>query len=235
MNYKILKSYLNRNFVRKDKVFDDKRTIPTAYSNCYSRRAKLTANSLQLKANSGFSLVETLVAISILMIAIGGPLLIAERSLATARYSKDQITAFYLAQEAIEYIKNTRDKNVISGQQGGNVDWLSGITTNGGKCQNDSVCGIDPNAEPNKQTITCGSQNDNCRLLFNQVSNIYGHRFGSNSNPDSGWAITPFQRQVTVVEVVDDIEAKISVTVKWNPRPLVNKTFTLTESIFNWR
>ncbi|MEK7646087.1 MAG: prepilin-type N-terminal cleavage/methylation domain-containing protein [Patescibacteria group bacterium] len=64
------------------------------------------------KQNSGFTLIETLVAVTILMIAVAGPLVAASRSLNAALYSGDQMTASFLAQEAMEIIKNIRSNNV---------------------------------------------------------------------------------------------------------------------------
>jgi hypothetical protein len=51
---------------------------------------------------SGFTIVETLVAVAILMIAIAGPLTIVNKSLRAAMEAQDQVTAAYLAQDVIE-------------------------------------------------------------------------------------------------------------------------------------
>ncbi len=72
------------------------------------------------KNSSGFTIVETLVAITILMIAIAGPLVVATKGLTSAVYAKDQMIATFLAQESIEAIKNIRDNNVSDG-----VPWLT--------------------------------------------------------------------------------------------------------------
>ena len=61
----------------------------------------------------GFTMVETLVAISILTIAVIGPLGIISQALHTSYYTRNQMTAYYLAQEAIEYVKNERDEQGI--------------------------------------------------------------------------------------------------------------------------
>jgi prepilin-type N-terminal cleavage/methylation domain-containing protein len=63
--------------------------------------------------NQGFTIIETLVAITILLISIAGPLTIAQKSLTAATLAKDQVIASYLAQDLMEYIKNTRDNNPI--------------------------------------------------------------------------------------------------------------------------
>lgn len=66
--------------------------------------------------NDGFTIIETLVAITILMISIAGPLTVAHKGLTSALYARDQMIASYLAQDAIEYIKNLRDNNLLKGQ-----------------------------------------------------------------------------------------------------------------------
>lgn len=64
--------------------------------------------------NRGLTLVETLVAISILTIAVIGPLGIIGQALHSSYYTKDQMTAYYLAQEPIEYVRNLRDNQGIA-------------------------------------------------------------------------------------------------------------------------
>src|SRR3569623_1745590 len=69
----------------------------------------------------GLTLIETLVAVMILASAVAGPLTIASRALNNARVAKDQITAFNLAQDGVEYVRFARDTNTLGGN-----DWLTG-------------------------------------------------------------------------------------------------------------
>lgn len=57
----------------------------------------------------GFTLIETLVAISILLIAIVGPISVIGDSLHKIYYAKDEMIASNLAQEGIEYMRHFRD------------------------------------------------------------------------------------------------------------------------------
>lgn len=61
------------------------------------------------KQQEGFSLVETLVAITILLIAIVGPMSISARTAKSSTYATEQIQAFYLAQEGLELAQKVRD------------------------------------------------------------------------------------------------------------------------------
>jgi len=80
--------------------------------------------------NQGFTIVETLVAITILMISIAGPLTIAQKSLTAATQAKDQVIASYLAQDLVEYIKNARDNALRGGTDfGGTNSFVSNFCT----------------------------------------------------------------------------------------------------------
>lgn len=59
---------------------------------------------------SGFTLVETLVAVAIIMLAITGPFMSAERTVVVASIVHDKMTASFLAQEGLEYARALRDK-----------------------------------------------------------------------------------------------------------------------------
>lgn len=57
----------------------------------------------------GFTLLETMIAVSILALATAGPLYAASRSLVAAQISRDQLTASHLAQEGVEHFRMIRD------------------------------------------------------------------------------------------------------------------------------
>ena len=77
----------------------------------------------QINNKKAFTLVEALVAISILMIAIASPMTLAQKGLSTATLSKDQMIASFLAQDAIESVKNIRDQIAVSQT----ADWLAPV------------------------------------------------------------------------------------------------------------
>ena len=60
-----------------------------------------------------FTLVETLVAISIFTVSLLGLMSILAQGIADTNYAKRKIIASYLAQEGIEYIRNFRDTYVL--------------------------------------------------------------------------------------------------------------------------
>ncbi|MFA6095590.1 MAG: prepilin-type N-terminal cleavage/methylation domain-containing protein [Candidatus Paceibacterota bacterium] len=174
------------------------------------------------RKNAAFTLVEAMVAISILSLSITGPMVIAQKGIGSAIYARDQITAFYLAQEAVEYIRNIRDSNRI------NLDpWLSylSLCLSGGTCQIDSRYTDYQDVEAVK---SCPS--GICpKLSINTSQNFYGYGSGAS------WKETPFTRTIQMEETVSSREALISVTISWNTNlfaPL--RTFTIKEYIYNF-
>lgn len=178
----------------------------------------------------GFSLVETLVAIAILAVAIGGPMFLAQKSIDAARYAKEEVTAFYLAQEAIEYVRSIRDDNFITnlnsspgGGGGGSVYWLQGLTG----CSL-SDCGVEP---------LTGNYPASCSLLNGCKLRMYSDSFHPplytyNTFPTITVS-TPFVRTVRIVETVPGVEAKVTATVSWTSGSLAN-SISMDEYLYNW-
>lgn len=175
----------------------------------------------------GFTLVEAMVAISILSLSITGPMIIAQKGIGSAIYARDQITAFYLAQEAVEYIRNVRDSNRIN-----QIPWLSYLSNclAGGTCQIDARYTDYTNASA---ISSCSS--GTCPVLSLDTSrNLYGD---GQTCPSGGcvWKSTQFTRAVQVTETQANKEAVISVSVSWNTNLFApTRTFTIKEYLYNF-
>ena len=183
-----------------------------------------------LKFKIGFTLIETLVAISILTAAIAGPLVMSIKNIGTASTSQDQLVAFYLGQEVIEYVRNVRDSNLIGKNlDDTNFDWLMGL----GYCKTNG-CYIDVDVSDEDIPVTdCGSGGCVNELKFD------GRNYGYSGDEKSS-----FTRQVQIKEIdsTDDgvdnpDEAQIDVTMTWTSRYGKDKlkTMKLQDHIFNWR
>jgi len=168
------------------------------------------------RRQAGFTLIETLVAITILSAAIAGPMALSIKSISLASVSQDQLVAFYLGQEVIEYVRNVRDTNILSEPS----DWLEGLEfckTNG--------CYIDVLNETVPVT-DCGTGGCVNKLKFD----------GQNYNYEIAGEETAFIRTVKIDDNarVDGDEAKVNVSVKWTGK-YGEKIVNLQDNIFNWR
>jgi prepilin-type N-terminal cleavage/methylation domain-containing protein len=89
-----------------------------------------------MKKFTGFTLIETMVAITILTLAISGSFLTANNAMVAANIARDRLTASYLAQEGVEYMRWMRDNEYLSAYHtgGANVsvvawnNFLNGLT-----------------------------------------------------------------------------------------------------------
>jgi type II secretory pathway pseudopilin PulG len=77
------------------------------------------------KTNKAFTLVETLVAVSIFTVSILGLISVLASGISDTGYAKKKISATYLAQEGIEYTRNIRDTHVLYGGSSGWDDFKS--------------------------------------------------------------------------------------------------------------
>ena len=91
--------------------------------------------ALPQKNKRGFSLIETLVAITVLVFGIVGPLTLAQMSLRSFSQIRDRITAEYLAAEGLETVKNIRDTALIQDPDSGFPEFTP--------CQSAQGCYID--------------------------------------------------------------------------------------------
>lgn len=165
----------------------------------------------------GFTLVESLVAISLLLVALAGPLSIAGQGLALANFARQQVTAVFLTQEAVEYVRNTRDNNMLQG-----TEWLDELSVCVG-ADGSQLCTIDV---PQGTVAACPG-NVCPALRHHPESGQYGY------NPGSGWEETIFTREIYIEEVAADAEVEVHVTIRWLTG-LTSKEFTATENLLNW-
>ena len=193
--------------------------------------------SISRKINKGFTLVETLVAIAILSLAITGPMVIAQKGIGSAIYARDEVTAFYLAQEAVEYVRNVRDSNRIDDYTNG---WLWEFGASGANCMDPNKCQVDatqsafmspspqvPSSSVLPATISSCPEGVCPVLDFNSATQFYGYGSGGS------WTPTQFTRTVDIKEINPGIEAVVTVTISWQTNIYVpQQSFTVAEHIF---
>ena len=170
----------------------------------------------------GFTLIEAFVAITILMLAIVGPLSIASQSAMLSAFTRDQMTANFLAQDAMEYVRATRDSNLLAGNP-----WLQGFTT--GDCIN-NTCSIDTSVKP--PTIQACSNVD-CTdhlLSYDKTTGTYNNGSG---------VLTTFARAIKITspaaspDASNGKEVLVTVVVTWTTGSQQHSV-TVAEDMMQW-
>src|SRR3989338_5159739 len=158
---------------------------------------------------SRVSLIETIVAIFIISISLAGPLNFINTSLSAIRYANDQTTAFFLAQEAMEYVKNAVDTNILKGADSNK--WIvsnascSGCVDLGACLHGISGCRLD--AQGASITVANAS---GFSLPLKYNNEVYQYSSGTD---------TSFYRTIYIEKRGDGSqEANIFVEMKWTPR-----------------
>lgn len=170
-------------------------------------------NKLNFKRNSGFTLLELIVSISILLVlitAFSSMFFLAFR----AQKESQRVTAAYLAQEAVEVIQNIRDMNYIKSHRGELTEFNSNISEGTGGLQYNSLFFPDP-------LCSSGYLQPSASGFFECTTNTKA----------------PFKRLITVSYSnldgqppnVDRIN--ILVKVEWNGG---KKSLTLKSEIYDW-
>lgn len=175
-----------------------------------------TAANLKNPKN-GFTIVETLVAIAILMIAIAGPLVVANKSLTAALYAKDYAIGSFLAQEGVELIRNFKD----NGTNGFSVANL----------RNAAIC--DVSTEKCRIDISTPSIGNclsgDCTLYTVPTRNGYAYSTGESNQEKTIFSRSFYAEKVTGT----DKEVKVTVRVWWNEGTVLNEVVINSQMVEN--
>lgn len=177
----------------------------------------------------GFTLVETLVAITVVVTAMVGPLYAVQQSLNASRTAREQLIASSLAQEGVEYVRNIRDNNYLClfMNPGSNRSWLyrldgtgaSGAscvaTASAENCIAPATCVVDPTQDTISRSIV---------PLYLDPTGLY--------NQASSGVPTPYTRTVQL-SAVSATEMLVTVTVTWTSKGQ-QRNVTVREYLHNW-
>lgn len=176
------------------------------------------------KMKRGFTLIETLIAITLLMLAVVEPMTLTAQALKAAYYSRDQVTASNLAQEAVEAVRSVRDAQIltVATNPSASVDIFGPIPV-------DQDFTIDSTSNA---MVPCGGT---CPPL--QTNGIlYAY--------NAGWTNTGFTRTVHACYVqptppfdcnstVSD-EMRLHVTVTWRTGSYPARSIHIYEHLYRW-
>jgi len=182
-----------------------------------------------IRRTRGFTLVETLVAISLLTVSIVAPMTLTSQSLAAAYFSRDQVTAYHLAQEAIEAMRSIRDGQILQialGLGGSSIDIFDPAIIPISSAGSDNPFRIDARQLDPAQAITrCALDPGGVCAPLQTDGTLYGY--------DPSWASTHFTRTMRVSSVGAD-EFRVTVTVAWQTGAFKIRTFNISENMYRW-
>ena len=183
---------------------------------------------LKKNQQAGFTLIETLIAVLILATSIAGPLTIASKSLTTALVAKDQISAFFLAQDAVEYVRFARDSNKRA-----STNWLTGsggTETDLSPCNTVNGCYIDStNNSPTAPTACSAAGCPTPTLNYDSTNSRFTYAAVA-----AGISKTIYTRTITLTQITT-AEYRVTVTVSWSGVGTAVRSVTVSEYIYNWQ
>lgn len=163
---------------------------------------------------SGFTLVETLVAITILLLVITGPMSISARAAKSTSFSSEQVVAFFLAQEGAEIAQKGRDDILLANFTNPTTAWNTFTNTSGTfqHCFGANGCGLELNtnaAGTLKNPVNCSGTS--CTLYVDSNTANTRSRYTHTS---SGNTATSYLR-VIKMQKYGEREVKVTSTVYW--------------------
>ena len=144
---------------------------------------------------AGYSLIEVLVSVSILLVAIVGPMTIASKGLSNAQFAREQTSAYFLAQEGLEIIVALRNDAglehvdcLVSGSCSAEAwDWEN--ATIPATCKSATGCGVHFTAINTLSFVDCADDGGTaCQLYYDETS------ARSQFSHDSAGAVSPYTR-----------------------------------------
>jgi prepilin-type N-terminal cleavage/methylation domain-containing protein len=169
--------------------------------------------------NQGFTIVESLVAISILVLVVVGASSAIQTGISSYIFSKNQIVAFSLAQEGFEQIRNMRDENALIHQ-----DWLTGLSAvPTDLCYFGNACTVDPVLS--SVATRCSAPGSCPPLRQDATTGFFGY------NPS--WPVTIYRREIILTQINPN-EISVLVTVNWS-KGLSSRQFRARENLLKWQ
>ena len=185
--------------------------------------------------NKGITLIEAIVAVTILAVAIVGPMTLAAQSLRASRDTRNELIATHLAEEGIEVIHNLRDNNVTNYPSG---SWLVNILPGCGA----AGCGVDVTQGDTTLVWNPGVVlpcTPDCSavgvIYYDPATGLYRQSATPLTSP---WIVSPFTRTIVATGIDDPVNPQRQVhlvsTVSYQGYANVTKTVTVTDDLYNW-
>lgn len=207
------------------------------------QRAPLTTwliNDMKLtRLNKGITLIELIVAISVLTFAITGPMTLAASSLKATQDARNELIATHLAEEGIEVIHSLRDNNSSTDLTPGPgyTGWTNHRVDFVTPCSNFG-CVVDVTAHaalPWGAGAVVACTNTDCAgedmMYYNPNTGLYRQSIVALGAP---WVVSPFTRHVAVAVVSATQQINVTSTVTFRSVSGGTRTIVVSEVLYNW-
>lgn len=172
----------------------------------------------------GFTLIETLVAILLLSLMLTGASALVQQALQASSKIKNDTTALFLAQEALELVRYQRDTNRLGG-----VGWMNGLRPLvgfGPPCGTVNGCIADINPTTGIVAFSECPLGGCVFLMFDPAAKMYNY---------SGSQTTPYRRTIRIVDVGGlNPEVRVQVTVAWTTL-FGSRSYVWEENLLDWQ
>lgn len=211
----------------------------------------------KMKLSGGFTLLESLISIAIILIAISASFSIVPQGQIAIQNIRNQMIASYSAQEALEIVRNKRDNGMLFNGAHPSLDWLSEIPSDcispsDADPNNLSKCSV--NALNDGELILCSGLTSCPKLRY--IDSNPRRLYGNGSFFDADGVDTIFTRWVTIQRVTNDtavaweetayggnpfnecadpnnLEVKVTAHLEWQDGSRTRQ-FVLSENLMWW-
>lgn len=169
----------------------------------------------------GFTLLEVMVAISVMTLAVTGSFILIQQTLVAVSLGQSKLIASYLAQEGFEIVRNIRDSNWLEQRYYSTVSWDDGISNllSEGQSRDYIADYQSPELIPLSET----------EPFLNLYEDLDGNYFYSYSPGQP----TVFKRKISITKINND-KIKVEILVEWSERGR-NHNFSAQEYLYNWK
>jgi len=164
----------------------------------------------------GFTLVEALIAITVLIVGILSGFILVTKVLYSSAVIQDRLTSSFLAQEGIELVRQIRDSNFLRILNEESVTWKDGLAD--GRYIIESKAGSEESIKLVPITTEKGPN-----LLHDDNLKIYNYSIGEEST---------FNREIKITTINDD-EIRVETIMQWQTKK-IDFDLIVEDHLFNW-
>lgn len=184
-------------------------------------------SKIQPANSKGFTLVETLVAIGILLVSVSAVMGLINQGIVSSRLQRDRLTATYLAADAVDFIRAHRDSYWLANPDNTFNEWTNSSDIQDCRSSgSNSGCEID--TRPGIDSISKCSSECNNPLDYNSETHLYGYGNGSESK-----FIRSIEIERSKPSPPDWGEVKITAEVTWQNGDQT-ESIVLEEWLYGW-